>query len=153
MTLAKALANGLPLGAMLATDEVAEAFGPGSHATTFGGGPVITAAGLAVCQVFENDRIVATAAETGAYFKWALTELAAQCPLITEVRGLGLMLGVSLTVPAGPVVTACMEKGFLINAVQDQILRFVPPLIITKEDIDRLIATLESVLNQNRHHG
>lgn len=147
MTLAKALANGLPLGAMLATDEVAEAFGPGSHATTFGGGPVITAAGLAVCRVFDDDQIVAKTAGTGGYFKKALTDLAANCPVITEVRGLGLMLGACLSIPAGPVVNACMERGFLINAVQDQILRFVPPLIVDKNDIDALIECLAAVLN------
>ncbi len=148
MTLAKALANGLPLGAMLATDDIAEAFGPGSHATTFGGGPVITAAGLAVCRVFDDDQILAKATETGAYFKKALTDLAEKCSVITEVRGMGLMLGACLSIPAAPVVKTCMERGFLVNAVQDQILRFVPPLIIDKNDIDALIECLAVVLNE-----
>ncbi len=148
MTLAKALANGLPLGAMLATDDIAEAFGPGSHATTFGGGPVITAAGLAVCRVFDDDQILAKATEAGAYFKKALTDLAEKCSVITEVRGMGLMLGACLSIPAAPVVKTCMERGFLVNAVQDQILRFVPPLIIDKNDIDALIECLAVVLNE-----
>ena len=150
MTLAKAMANGLPLGAMLATDEVAAAFGPGSHATTFGGGPVITAVALEVCRIFDDDRVVRQATATGAYFKKALTELAAQCPVITEVRGMGLMLGAALTVPAGPVVTACMEQGFLVNAVQEKVLRFVPPLTIEKKDIDALMAALKNILDQQR---
>ncbi len=153
MTLAKALANGLPLGAMLATDEIAEVFGPGSHATTFGGGPVITAAGLAVCRLFDDTQIVAKAAETGAYFKKALSDLAAKCPVITEVRGMGLMLGACLSIPAAPVVKACMERGFLINAVQDHILRFVPPLIIEKRDIDALVECLATILDNESLKG
>ena len=93
-------------------------------------------------------QIVTKAAETGVYFKRALSDLAGKCPVITEVRGMGLMLGACLSIPATPVVKACMERGFLINAVQDQILRFVPPLIIDKKDIDALIKCLEAVLKE-----
>jgi acetylornithine/N-succinyldiaminopimelate aminotransferase len=146
MTLAKALANGLPIGAMLAREEVAAAFGPGAHATTFGGTPVITAAALESLRVLEDEHLLERCRRTGQYFKQQLIELQGRHTVIAEVRGLGLMLGLELKQAAGPVVTACMQKGFLINAVQDRTLRFVPPLIISTDDVDRLIDCLDGVL-------
>ena len=146
MTLAKALANGLPMGAMLAREQVAEAFGPGSHATTFGGTPLVTAASHAVLrQMLEND-IPETCRKAGAYFFDRLLQLKERHPIIEEVRGLGLLLGLKLAVDAEPVVLKCLERGFLINWIQGDILRFVPPLIVTIQEIDRMIDCLDDVL-------
>jgi acetylornithine aminotransferase len=146
MTLAKALANGLPMGAMLAREQVAEAFGPGSHATTFGGTPLVTAASHAVLRQMLQTDIPGNCRKAGAYFFDRLLRLKERHPIIEEVRGLGLLLGLTLAVDAEPVVLACFERGFLINWIQGDILRFVPPLIITTHEIDRLIDCLDDVL-------
>lgn len=146
MTLAKALANGLPMGAMLAREEIAEAFGPGSHATTFGGTPLVAAASRAVLRLMLENDIPQACRKTGAYFFDALLRLKERHPIIEEVRGMGLLLGLKLAVDAEPVVLACLEKGFLINWIQGDILRFVPPLIVTPQAIDRLIGCLDEVL-------
>ncbi|MFO7686894.1 MAG: acetylornithine transaminase [Desulfobacterales bacterium] len=146
MTLAKALANGLPMGAMLAREEIAEAFGPGSHATTFGGTPLVAAASRAVLRLMLENDIPQACRKTGAYFFDALLRLKERHPIIEEVRGMGLLLGLKLAVDAEPVVLACLKKGFLINWIQGDILRFVPPLIVTPQAIDRLIGCLDEVL-------
>lgn len=148
MTLAKGLANGLPIGAMLATDRVAGAFGPGSHATTFGGTPIVTAAALETLKILTEGGVMDQGRETGIYFKKALMDLKVKHRCILEVRGLGLLLGVKLAGDAAPVVDACREKGFLVNAVQDRILRFAPPLIIPTRAIDDLIACLDEVMGK-----
>jgi acetylornithine aminotransferase len=146
MTLAKALANGLPVGAMLAKDQIAEAFGPGAHATTFGGTPIVTSAALEVCKVLEDEQIIDRCRKMGAYFKDRLMGLKHRHQIVVDVRGLGLLLGMKLTIDGAPIVSECMHKGFLINCIQDNILRFVPPLIVKQEDIDALIDCLDEVL-------
>jgi len=147
MTLAKALGNGLPIGAMLATESVAAAFGPGSHATTFGGTPVITAAALEVVRILIDEGTVAHAAEVGQYFYHQLEDLARRHPdIVEEVRGMGLLLGLKLTKPGDSIVEACIERGFLINCIQDRILRFVPPLVVTSSEVDALVECLDDVL-------
>ncbi|CAB5101591.1 N-acetylornithine aminotransferase (EC [Olavius algarvensis associated proteobacterium Delta 3] len=147
MTLAKALGNGLPIGAMLVTESVAAVFGPGSHATTFGGTPVITAAALEVMRLLIDKGIVAHGAEVGNYFRGRLEDLARRHPdVVEDVRGIGLLLGLKLSTPGDPVVAACMERGFLINCIQDRILRFVPPLVVETPEIDALIDCLDEVL-------
>jgi acetylornithine aminotransferase len=148
MTLAKALANGLPIGAMLAKEQVAAAFGPGSHASTFGGTPIVTAAALEVCKILIEDKIIENGNETGVYFKDKLFELKDQYAIIEDVRGLGLLLGMKLKIDGGPVVTRCMEKGILINCIQDNILRFIPPLVISNDEIDELIECLDTILTE-----
>lgn len=148
MTLAKALANGLPIGAMLATEKVASAFGYGAHASTFGGTPLVTAAALETLRIICDEKIVDRARETGEYFFNALTELKARHPRVLEVRGKGLLLGIHLDGAADDLVPICMQKGFLINCVQGDTLRFVPPLIIAKKDIDALIRCLDEVLKK-----
>ena len=145
MTLAKALGNGLPIGAMLATEELADTFGPGSHATTFGGTPLITAGALAVVKSLLNDGWIENSKEMGDYFKNQLTNLQQKHSIIKEIRGLGLILGLLLDRDGTDIVNACMKKGFLINCVQGKILRFVPPLIITKNEIDLLITCLDEI--------
>jgi acetylornithine aminotransferase len=148
MTLAKALANGLPIGAMLAKEQVAAAFGPGSHASTFGGTPIVTAAALEVCKILIEDKIIENGKKTGLFFKDKLNALKDKHATVEDVRGLGLLLGMKLKIDGGPVVAKCMQKGILINCIQDNILRFIPPLIISKEEIDELIECLDTILTQ-----
>jgi acetylornithine/N-succinyldiaminopimelate aminotransferase len=133
MTLAKALANGLPIGAMLATERVAAAFGFGAHASTFGGTPLVSAAALETLKTMGEEKIVERARDTGIYFKAALDQLKQRHDRIINVRGRGLLLGIQLDGPADGLVPDCMQKGFLVNCVQGDILRFVPPLVVEKE--------------------
>ncbi len=148
MTLAKALANGLPIGAMLAKEKVAAAFGIGSHASTFGGTPVVSAAALEVCKILVEDNVIENGRAAGMYFKEKLNELKARHPVIEDVRGLGLLLGMQLKIDGRSIVTQCMENGFLINCIQEKILRFIPPLIISTEEIDQLVKCLDQILTQ-----
>jgi len=148
MTLAKALGNGMPIGAMLASERVAESFSPGSHASTFGGTPVITAASLATLKVMERDNIVEQGRETGDYFKKKLLSLKGKYEVIEDVLGMGLLLGIKLKEPGSGMVAACMENGFLINCIQENILRFAPPLIVKTEEIDALIDCLDELLGK-----
>lgn len=148
MTLAKALANGLPIGAMLAKESVAEAFGPGSHATTFGGTPIVTAAALAVCRTLSEEKIVEHGRQMGAYLKEKLLWLKQRHACIEDVRGMGLLLGMKLSTDGGPVVNQCLDNGYVINCIQDRILRFIPPLVITEKEIDGLIGCLDEILGK-----
>jgi acetylornithine/N-succinyldiaminopimelate aminotransferase len=147
MTLAKALGNGLPIGAMLAIEELSNAFGAGSHATTFGGTPLVTAVSKAVVTSLLEDGWIDHCRVVGDYFKERLEELAKKYDFIKEVRGQGLILGMEMMRPGAEVVKALMEKGFLINCTQEKVLRFIPPLIVEKEEIDLLVKTLENVLD------
>ncbi|MFP4349613.1 MAG: acetylornithine transaminase [Desulfococcaceae bacterium] len=146
MTLAKALGNGLPIGAMLATETVASAFGPGAHATTFGGTPIITAAALETLSILEEEGIIDHCAEIGAYFRDRLIGLKKAHEGVVEVRGRGLLLGLELRESGTPLVTECLKRGFLVNCIQDRVLRFAPPLIIQKEEVDSLVECLDSLL-------
>jgi acetylornithine aminotransferase len=147
MTLAKALANGLPIGAMLAREQVAEAFGPGAHATTFGGTPLVTAAALKVCQTLVQGGVINKGQEAGEYFKERLLWLKERHAVIVDFRGRGLLIGVKLAINGESLVKKCLERGFLINCIQENILRFVPPLIIKKEEIDNLIECLDELFH------
>ncbi|MGD2186589.1 MAG: acetylornithine transaminase [Desulfobacterales bacterium] len=149
MTLAKALANGLPIGAMLAKEEIAAAFGPGAHASTFGGTPIVTAAALEVCKILVQERVIENSKATGSYFKEKLFELKDRHSIIEDVRGLGLLLGMKLKIDGAPILKQCMQNGFLINCIQDRILRFIPPLIISEEEIDLLIECLDRIFTEN----
>jgi acetylornithine/N-succinyldiaminopimelate aminotransferase len=148
MTLAKALGNGLPIGAMLSTEKLSNAFGPGSHASTFGGTPLVTAVAKAVLKSLLEDGWMDNCRQMGEYFKGRLEDLGERHSLIKEVRGLGLILGVELDRPGAPIVDACTERGFLINCIQDKVLRFIPPLIIGKKEIDLLVGALDEILGE-----
>ncbi len=148
MTLAKALANGLPMGAMLATDEVAKAFTPGSHATTFGGGPLVASAALATLKVISEPGFLEKVRETGAYFMSRLGELKDRFPFVKQVRGRGLMVGMELDMPGAKFVSRCMEKGAIINCTHDTVLRFVPPLIAGRSEVDRMVTILEEAFKE-----
>jgi acetylornithine aminotransferase len=145
MTLAKALANGLPMGAMLAKESVGASFTPGSHASTFGGTPLVSAAALKVVQALTEEGVLSNCVKVGKYFRDRLSELKEKHPVIQEVRGEGLILGLDLTCDGAPIVKTCMEQGFLINCTQEHVLRFIPPLIIETEQIDALIACLDDI--------
>ena len=147
MSLAKALGNGLPIGAMLSTEALSSAFGPGSHASTFGGTPLVTAVSKAVLSSLLNDGWLEHCRNRGSYFMARLEELKKRHACIKEVRGLGLIIGVELDRPGAPVLEACVQKGFLINCAQEKVLRFVPPLVVTKKEIDQLIEALDAALD------
>ncbi|MFZ5649891.1 MAG: acetylornithine transaminase [Bacillota bacterium] len=145
-TLAKALAGGFPIGAMVAKEEVAAAFVPGDHASTFGGNPLACAAGIAAVDQLINHGVVENASRVGDYFKGKLLEMSGRHPFIKEVRGKGLILGMELSVDGRGVVSRCQELGLLINCVNNNILRFLPPLIITGDDVDRAAGILEKAM-------
>jgi acetylornithine/N-succinyldiaminopimelate aminotransferase len=146
MTLAKALGNGLPIGAMLSTEELSNTFSPGSHATTFGGTPLVTAVAEAVLRSLLEDGWINNSREMGRYFKERLEGLQDKYSFIKEVRGLGLIIGMELDREGAPIVNACIEKGFLINCAQQNVLRFIPPLIVGGKEIDLLVEALDDIL-------
>lgn len=153
MTLAKGLGNGLPIGAMLTTSEIAESFVPGTHASTFGGNPVASAAAVATMGVICEEGFLEDVRARGDYFRGELQKLAGSySALLSGVRGLGMILGAVLTeegVAAGAdIVNKMFEKGFLMNFAGNAVLRFVPPLIVTREEIDTFIAALRQVLSE-----
>jgi acetylornithine aminotransferase len=147
MTLAKGLGGGVPIGACLATDSVAKTFSPGSHASTFGGNPLACAAGLAVCRALLDGRVLDHARRTGEYFAKGLSDCKARHRVVREVRGLGLLQGIELDMDARTVVSECLARGILINATGEHVLRFVPPLIISEPEIDRLFETLAQIFS------
>ena len=148
MTLAKGLGGGLPIGACLATEEVAAVLTPGTHASTFGGNPLACSAALAVMRVLLEGRVLAHSRAVGQYMAKSLLDLKDRLPNVKDARGLGLLQGLELTIDGQPVVTDCLNRGLLINCTMDRVLRFVPPLIITQREIDRLIDVLADVLGK-----
>ncbi len=146
MTLAKALAGGLPMGALLATAEVAGAFVPGTHASTFGGGPVIAAAATTAVTLLSDEKLLAAVRAKGDYLQKALLKLQAGFPVIRQVRGLGLMWGLELAREGTPLVAACRERGVLVNCTQGNVIRLLPPLIVSTEELNRGLQVLEEAL-------
>ena len=147
ISLAKAIANGVPMGAIVAKTEVADCFKPGDHATTFGGTPIASAAGFAACSILLEDDFLANVQEVGQYFREQLQGIAERhSGMIQEVRGMGLMIGCELTGSAKDAAARLLEQGVLVNSIGDHVLRFVPPLVISKEQIDEFIAVLEPIL-------
>jgi acetylornithine aminotransferase len=146
MTLAKALAGGLPMGALLATAEVAGSFVPGAHASTFGGGPVIAAAAATAVALLSDEKLLAEVRAKGDYLQKALLKLMAGFPVIRQVRGLGLMWGLELAQDGAPLVAACRERGVLVNCTQGNVVRLLPPLIVSTEELNRGLQVLEEAL-------
>ncbi len=146
MSLAKALAGGLPMGALLATEEAARGFVPGTHASTFGGGPVIAAAAKASLCILCDPHFLAAVREKGSYLKEKLKALKSRFPVIEEVRGVGLMWGLQLTGEGAPGVTACRERGRLINCTQGNVIRLLPPLIVEQGELDQGVEILSQAL-------
>nr|MBF0220832.1 aspartate aminotransferase family protein [Desulfobulbaceae bacterium] len=152
MSLAKALANGLPLGAILTTDTVAAAFGPGTHASTFGGNPVSCAAGLAVMTIMLEEGFMATVLERGQYLANSLQKLAEKHPtLATGTRGVGLIQALVLTEKGiqhgAQIIKTLFQNGILANFAGNSVLRFIPPLIVTEFEINEMHETLDKVLS------
>jgi acetylornithine aminotransferase len=148
MTLAKALAGGPPIGAMLTTGTLAERLGPGTHGSTFGGNPLVCSAALAAMRAITEDGILENCREMGRYLKDRLEQLKNKYDFISEVRGQGLILGMELTIEGGDLVVAAMEQGLLINCTVGNVLRFVPPLIVSKSEIDEAIKILDGILEE-----
>lgn len=147
MTVAKALGNGVPIGAFLACGKAATAMVPGDHGTTYGGNPLVTAAAGAVLDIFEKRQITDHVKEVGAYLYEKLEELTEKYDIICGHRGRGLIQGLEFTVPAGPIVSkALLEEKLVLISAGSHIIRFVPPLIIQKTDVDEMAARLEKVL-------
>jgi len=145
LTLAKSLAGGVPIGALLVKKEIAESFGPGDHGSTFGGNPLATAAGVAVLTAILEEGVLENCREVGSYFLSKLEGIKRRFLLVQDVRGKGLILGMELKVEGAPIVKEMMQKGFLINCTMDHVLRFLPPLIVTKEEVDQMVKALEEV--------
>jgi acetylornithine/N-succinyldiaminopimelate aminotransferase len=148
VTLAKALGNGFPIGALLAKEKIAAAFVPGSHGSTFGGNPLACAAAVATLETILEEEILENCRKVGGYFLSRLGALKEKHARIREVRGRGLILAVELTVPGAEYVSKCMEKGLLINCTNGNVLRFVPPLILTRQDVDKAVGILDKVLEE-----
>lgn len=146
VTLAKAVGNGFPIGVMMATEKAASAFQPGNHASTFGGNPLAMAASLATLDTIMNGGVLDNVKKVGSYFMKRLHELKKTRPVMKDIRGRGLIIGVELTIEGSDLVKKCMDKGLLINCTGGNVLRFVPPLIITEGDVDIAIDVLGEVL-------
>jgi acetylornithine/succinyldiaminopimelate/putrescine aminotransferase len=136
-TLAKGLANGLPIGALLVADELVGAFVPGDHASTFGGNPVACAAACAVVDTIDDELLENVRARS--------TQIVDRLP---GARGAGLLIGVDLGRPAAPVVDACLEAGLLVTAAGETVLRLTPPLVVSQEEVDQALSILEEVLSE-----
>jgi acetylornithine aminotransferase len=145
MTLAKALAGGAPIGAMLAKEKFAAFFTPGTHGSTFGGNPLVCAAAIATIRVIQEEGILNRTEEIGEYLAGELEALGKKYPFVTTVRGIGLMIGMKLNIPGAEIVKKGHERGLLLNVTHDTVLRFVPPLVVTRQEIDTMIAILDGI--------
>ena len=149
MTLAKGLGGGLPIGAMLAKDHVASAFTPGTHASTFGGTPLVCSAAVEVMKILTEDEILLdNCRRMGSYLVDELNNLKLKYPdIIKDIRGKGLLIGMELNIAGEDVVRECLKKGVIINCTMERVLRFLPPLDVSQPDIDKVIETLTDVFN------
>lgn len=145
---AKALGGGFPIGAVIATEEVASAFKHGEHGTTYGGNPLACAAAHAALTTIVDEDLAGQAAEKGAYFIEKMQDIASGWSAIKEIRGKGLMIGVELAFPGAKVVNAMLERGVLSNCASDTVMRIVPPLIISREELDTLINVLTESIKE-----
>ncbi len=148
MTLAKALGGGLPIGVMVVSQKISDILGPGMHASTFGGSPLVSRAALAVFVAIQKDKLLKNAQNMGAYLFEKLLALKDKYPIIKEVRGKGLMVGVELNKEGKAIVQACMDKGLLINCTHDTVLRIMPALTVTRNEINKAMKILEEAIKQ-----
>ena len=147
LTLAKSLAGGVPIGALLIKKGIADSFKPGDHGTTFGGNPLATAAGVAALTALLDEGMLENCQNVGDYFLSQLEKIKGEFPFVKEVRGKGLILGMELKMEGGSIVTEMMQRGILINCTMGNVLRFLPPLIATMEEVDRVVTALEEVFS------
>lgn len=148
ISLAKGLGGGIPIGAMLSTNKIAKAFEPGNHASTFGGNPIATTAGLTVLNRLLNDGLLENVVTQGEYLTKKLEGLKEKHALILDIRGNGLMKGIELSVNGSDLVAKCMEKGLLLVGAGEKVIRFVPPLIIGEKEIDEAMNILDKALSE-----
>ncbi len=148
MTLAKGLANGVPIGAMCATDEAARAFTPGTHASTFGGNPISTAAGVATIKAMLDEGVLENCVKTGAYLLDKLKGLKERYGFIKDIRAMGLIVGMEIEMPGAPIVERALSEGLLINCTADTVLRFMPPLIIGTDEVDEMVSILSLIFDE-----
>ncbi len=148
VTLAKGLGNGMPIGACLAQDKVAELLGPGKHGSTFGGNPVACAAGLATLRVLERDDLYRRARNLGDHLLAEFRAALNGCASVREIRGSGLMLGIELDRPCGELVQRATDRGLLINVTTDSVVRLLPPLILSDGEASRLVETLAALIRE-----
>ncbi len=147
MTIAKGLAGGAAIGAMLATERVASAFTPGSHASTFGGNPIATAAGVAALRATIAEDMLGNCSKVGSYLIERLNDLIGVYPFVREVRGKGLIVALELTIPGADIVNRCLGNGLLINCTAERVLRFLPPLNVTEAEVDEGLGILKTVMD------
>lgn len=148
IALAKGLGGGVPIGAMMAVQKAAEAFGPGDHAATFGGNPLSCAAGKAVLTELLDEKLIDNVRIQGQYLQDGLKKLQGSFDTIIDIRGVGLMQGIELSIPVGAIIQKCMAKGLLVINAGTHVIRFVPPLIATAQDIDIALHILGTVLEE-----
>ena len=148
MTLAKGLAGGLACGALIASDEVAPSLRPGMHASTFGGNPIAMAGGIATVEMIENEHLLDHCQQMAERFRSLLESLREELPIITDLRIRGMMIGIELTIPATPAVGKCMERGVLVNATHETVLRLLPAINITPEQVDEGCDVIADVLRE-----
>ncbi len=149
ITMAKALGGGVAIGAMMAKPEIAASLVPGKHASTFGGNCLACAAGVATIEVIEEEGLLQNAVELGVYTQDQIRTLQDKHSVIDHVRGIGLMIGIQLTRPGAEIVARCLEKGLRINCTHDTVIRFMPPMTVTREQIDEAIRIFDSVLSES----
>jgi len=148
MSLAKALGNGFPVGAMVATDDVMSAFVPGTHASTFGGNPLASSAVIATLNTLIDDDVIKKCAEAGKYLHKCLLEIQKDFPFVVEVRGMGLIWGIELSIDADAIAKEFLQEGIILNCTKGTTLRLVPPLIIKKEEIDIFLETAKRIFER-----
>ena len=148
MTLAKALAGGPPIGAMISREKHAVALGPGTHGSTFGGNPLLAAAALAAMKVYLEDDVLENCRKMGSYLRGKLEELQDKFDFIVDVRGRGLILGLEMNIEGGEMVKTALERGLLINCTVGKVLRFVPPLTVSQDEIDQMLKILTGIFDE-----
>ncbi len=148
ITLAKALGGGLPIGAMIAKKEIADTLTSGKHASTFGGSPLICKASLAVFKAIHKEKLLKNTVEMGGYLKEKLSALAKKYAIIKEIRGLGLMLGIELTIAGKEIIEECVKDGLLINCTHDKVLRLMPALNVTRKQADKAVGILDKAMKR-----
>jgi acetylornithine/succinyldiaminopimelate/putrescine aminotransferase len=151
MTLAKALCGGIAGGALLTTREIAPSLRPGMHAATFGGNPIAAAAGLATLETIEQDGLLQRACQLSDHFRARLEALAQSSPVVREVRMVGLMIGIELAIDGAPIVQACLERNLLINCTQGNVLRLLPAMTLTEDQVDQGCEILSQALESSGH--
>jgi acetylornithine aminotransferase len=146
MTLAKGLASGVPIGACLTAGAAAGLFKPGNHGSTFGGNPLACAAALATLDAIEGERLMQNAVAIGDHLRAAFAARLAGVPGVQDIRGMGLMIGIELAVPCGELVTQALDRGLLVNVTADTVIRLLPPLVMSREEADRLVDILAPLI-------